>query len=149
MAFFFFFFFFSDRGKWRQIVENFFFFNQMLTKCYLYNSGGSRGGARRPNEAQRADKERGDRPRPCPAPHSAEIVFFTFLFKGATLDIVSVGLVSNQGFCFRFGVAILTRWTRNTLRSGDFFFFFFGIHPARNQPCTICTLVHDLEKNND
>ena len=63
-----FFCFFSDRGKWIQIVENFFFFNQMLTKCYLYNSGGSRGGARRPNEAQRADKERGDRPRPCSRP---------------------------------------------------------------------------------
>ena len=134
-GFFFFFFFFRSR-KMETDSGEFFFFNQMLTKCYHYNSGGSRGGARRPNEAQRADKERGDRPRPCPAPHSAEIVFFTFLFKGATLDIVSVGLVSNQGFCFRFGVAILTRWTRNNLRSGDFFFFW---HSSRPQ-----STMHDL-----
>ena len=63
----FFFFFFRSR-KMETDSGEFFFFNQMLTKCYLYNSGRSRGGARRPNEAQRADKERGDRPRPCPRP---------------------------------------------------------------------------------
>ena len=75
-------------------------------------------------------------PAPALAPHSAEIVSFTFLFKGATLDIVSVRLVSNQGFCFRLGAAILTRWTRNNLRSRDFFFFW---HSSRPQ-----STMHDL-----
>ena len=27
--------------------------------------------------------------------------------------------------------------------------YFFCIHPTRHQPCTICTLVHNLEKNNN
>ena len=46
-----------------------------------------------------------------PSTYSATIVVFAFFVKGATLDIVSVRLASNQGFCFRFGAAILTRWT--------------------------------------
>ena len=97
----------------------------MLTKCYLYRTVADLGeGPEDQNEAQRAEKNVfGDRP----APHSAAIVFFAFFFEGATLDMVRAGLVSNQGFCFRFGAAILTRWTRNHVC-----IFFAFIPPAIN-----------------
>ena len=103
----------SPRKQFEEIGERqwgiFLFFYQMLTKCYLYRTVADLGkGPEDQNEPQRAEKNFfGDHP----APHSAANVFFAFFFKGATLDIVSIRLVSNQGFCFRLGAAILTRWT--------------------------------------
>ena len=66
--YYYFFFFFSDRGKWRQIVENFFFFIKCWRSVTSITVADLGKGPEDQNEAQRADKERGDRPRPCHRP---------------------------------------------------------------------------------